>query len=427
MTGTAVAAQPRVLLSAYQCAPGQGSVSQIGWEWYSRLSRRAPTTLVTHIRNRKWLEAAGAPLHGSEVIYIDTEWFARRLYAFAKRIFPRSEHSVFLLSSLDFFVFDRQAARLLKPRAQEWDLIHVVTPVSPSAFSTLSSLGLPVVRGPLNGGLETPANFPEFMRDDKAWLYPVRELGRPLGRLLGRRRAPAVVLTANAATDRQLTRAERARSYRMQENAVDPRLFPLSEWPAAPTAHNPLRALFVGRLVPAKALPLLFAAMRGLPAERPVELTVIGDGPLRSDWEADARDLGTRVRFLGACGPDVISSALAQSHLLCLPSVRESGGAVLLEALCAGRPVLAVNHGGPAEIVTEKCGRLVPASGPEAVIAGLREALVDMFRNPEEWRRRGLNGRIDTIFKRHTWDKQIERALSVYGKVLAPCAAQWTA
>ena len=66
----------RILLSAYQCGPGMGSVSQIGWEWYSRMSRLASITLVTHVRNRECLEAAGAPLPGTEIIYIDTEWFA---------------------------------------------------------------------------------------------------------------------------------------------------------------------------------------------------------------------------------------------------------------------------------------------------------------------------------------------------------------
>ena len=101
----------RILLSAYQCAPGQGSVSQIGWEWYTRLSRQCDVTLVTHIRNRPAIKQAGGHFPGTEVIYIDTEWFAGRLYRLAQRLFPRSEHAVFLLSSLDFFVFDSSALR----------------------------------------------------------------------------------------------------------------------------------------------------------------------------------------------------------------------------------------------------------------------------------------------------------------------------
>ena len=105
---------PRVLLSAYQCGPGMGSVSQIGWEWYSRLSRRLPVTLVTHERNRATLTTAGVPFAGSEVHYIDTEWFAVPLYRNARRVFRKSEHSVFLVSSLDYFVYDREALERLR-------------------------------------------------------------------------------------------------------------------------------------------------------------------------------------------------------------------------------------------------------------------------------------------------------------------------
>ena len=62
-----------ILLVAYQCGPGMGSVSQIGWEWYARLSEGRAVTLVTHERNRAALEAAGAPLPGTDILYVNTE------------------------------------------------------------------------------------------------------------------------------------------------------------------------------------------------------------------------------------------------------------------------------------------------------------------------------------------------------------------
>ena len=126
-----------LVLVAYQCGPGMGSVSQLGWEWYTRLSRERPVTLVTHVRNRPALEAAGALRDGSKIHFIDTEWFAGPLYRAARRLFPRSEHSVFLLSSLDYFAFDIAAYRALRreQRAGRLDagLIHRVTPVTTAA------------------------------------------------------------------------------------------------------------------------------------------------------------------------------------------------------------------------------------------------------------------------------------------------------
>jgi hypothetical protein len=161
-------ARKPIILAAYQCGPGLGSVSQIGWEWYSRLAAQHEVTLVTHVRNRDALVAAGAPLPGSRVIYIDTEWFAGPLYRLSRRLFPYSEHNVFMLSSLDYFLFDFQAWRTLAAAirgGERWTLVHRVTPITLATPSWLGRLGLPVVLGPLNCGLGNPEGFGDCLSD----------------------------------------------------------------------------------------------------------------------------------------------------------------------------------------------------------------------------------------------------------------------
>lgn len=411
----------RILLSAYQCAPGAGSVSQIGWEWYSRLARKAHVTLATHVRNREILERARAPLPNTEVLYIDTEWLARPLYGTAKALFPNSEHSVFLISSLDFFAFDRALTRRLQARmksGESWDVVHVATPVSPSSVTTLCSLGLPVVRGPLNGGLRTPTQFPELMRADSSWLYPLRNITKPFRSAFASQVSGDVVLVANRATRESLTGAERAVARTMTEIAVDPEQYVPAPWPAPPSPDNPLRVLFVGRLIPAKAISLLLDAIKNLQGTHPIELTVIGDGPMRQAWEAQAQQLGGAVRFLGLQGTNEIVCQMHQAHVFCLPSVRESGGAVLLEAMSCARPVIGIAHGGPAEIITNGVGRLVEPESSGAVVQGLQDALVDVFRNPEEWRRRGEHGR-EAAIGRHSWDAHVSELLQIYEELTA--------
>jgi glycosyltransferase involved in cell wall biosynthesis len=415
----------RILLSAYQCAPGAGSVSQIGWEWYSRLATRMQVTLATHVRNRAMLEAAGAPLPNTSIIYIDTEWLARPLYRLSKQLFRNSEHSVFLLSSLDFFAFDaalvRQARQRMRQGAQ-WDLVHAVTPVSPSAFTRLGVLGLPLVRGPLNGGLRTPSQFPELMKADSAWLYSLRNLTRPLRALLGRRAAGSVVLAANDATRESLTRREREVARTMMEIAVDPAQFTATPWPSPPSRVNPLRLVFVGRLIPAKALSLLLDAISELRDQYPVHLTVIGDGPMRDQWQHQAVPLGDAVTFTGAQGASFVAAAIEQSHALCLPSVRESGGAVLLEAMSCGRPVIGIAHGGPGGIITPDIGSLVHPKNTRAVIDGLKDTFRDIFANPDAWSRRGRNGRT-TAENVHSWDARIHQFSALYDELVPAAAA----
>jgi glycosyltransferase involved in cell wall biosynthesis len=412
----------RLLLSAYQCGPGMGSVSQIGWEWYSRLAPRVPTTLVTHVRNREALAKAGAPLACSEVIFIDTERFAGPAYRLATKLFPSSQRGVFLISSLDFFVYDRCAVTLLHRRimtGETWDIVHAVTPVSPTAPTWLHRLGAPLILGPLNGGLGTPKTFPHIMQAEAARHTPAHNLGRLFDLIVGSTRNAAAILTANRTTRRHIPRRYRLRCIPMLENGVDLNVFSPTPWPAGPSKMHALKILFVGRLLSFKGVPLLLEALTRVRDEFPVQLTIVGEGPLGTSWkeETGARGLDDIVTFCGPLPPPEVAAQMRAAHVFCLPSVRESGGAVLLEAMAAARPVIAIAHGGPAEVVDDSVGRAIPPDGPEAVIEALARTLRDVVADPEAWRRRGEEGR-RRAEQRYAWDIKIDAILRLYGQVL---------
>ncbi|MDG4554667.1 MAG: glycosyltransferase family 4 protein [Candidatus Competibacter sp.] len=415
---------PRLLLSAYQCGPGMGSVSQIGWHWYSRLVRRLPVTLVTHVRNRPALEAAGAPLPGSEVIYIDTEWFAGPLYRLAARLFRQSQHAVFLVSSADFYMYDRATLKELRRRraaGADWDIVHAVTPVSPMAATRLHKLGRPVVLGPWNGGLGNPAHFPDIMRADAAWLYPVRKLGGLVDALAGSSRNAAAILTATQATMDGIVPRHRPRCVPMLENGVDLNVFSPGPWPEPPGPDRPLRLAFVGRLVPFKGITMLLEAMQRVAGEMAVDAVLVGGGPLEADLraEAAARGLAGRVRFVTEnLSAAAVAAEMRAAHLFCLPSVRESGGAVLLEAMACARPVTAVAFGGPAEIVDDAVGRTLPPTGREAVVGGLVEVFRDVVAQPGAWRARGEEG-LRRARERYGWEAKVDAAVELYRRLLA--------
>lgn len=412
-----------LLLVAYQCGPGMGSVSQIGWEWYSRLAQQYRVTLVTHVRNRQAMAAAGAPLGDSEVIYIDTEWFAGPLYRFAKRLFPRSEHSVFLVASLDYFVFDAAAWRLLRRRqklGERWEILHRVTPVTLAAPTWLGRLGIPTVIGPLNSGLKDPPGFAAIMRQESTWLVNLREFGRWFDGLIGSSRLATRLLVATQVTLAAVPPRHRARCQLMLENGVELDRFEPTPWPAAPGPQQPLEVLFVGRLIPVKALALLIDAIGQLSAAgQAVRLTVVGDGPLRAEWErhAQTRGLGERVHFVGNQTLSDVASFMQRCHVFCLPSVRESGGAVVLEAMASARPVIAIRFGGPAELVDDSVGALVEPIGPQQVTADLADLLQQVIRHPADWAARGQAGR-RRVEARYSWNAKVAAAGALYHAIL---------
>jgi glycosyltransferase involved in cell wall biosynthesis len=310
----------------------------------------------------------------------------------------------------------RQVKRRLRAASgRPWDLLHSATPVSPVATSVLHRCGLPTLLGPLNGGLKSPTTFPEFMKQDAAWLYPLRNLGRLMDALAGTTRHARRILVATEATLAWYPPRYRDKCVPVLENAVDLDLFKPTPWPVPPSATQPLSVLFVGRLVPFKAIPLLLRAMQQLQDRFAIQLTIIGDGPMRGPWTQEARELGLAdtVTFAGPKPLAVVHRFMADAHVFCLPSVRESGGAVLLEAMASARPVIAVDYGGPAEIVDDAVGRKVPATGNAAAIAGIRDALIDVVEHPHAWRQRGETGR-QRVETRYSWPAKIDAAVALY-------------
>lgn len=107
-------------------------------------------------------------------------------------------------------------------------------------------------------------------------------------------------------------------------------------------------------------------------------LWIAGDGPELSGLREQAMRLhiGTQVRFLGR--RDDKADLLAACDLLAMPSRREGLGVAALEAMAAGRPVLASRVGGLQDaVVDRRSGLLVTADDPAALAAALRELVCD--------------------------------------------------
>lgn len=145
----------------------------------------------------------------------------------------------------------------------------------------------------------------------------------------------------------------------------------------------------IGRLVPIKDHPTLFEAVRRTPG---AHLAVVGDGERRRELEELARTLGTadRVHFAGWWSD--VPAALADLDVVALSSRNEGTPVALVEALAAGRPVVATDVGGVRSVVRDGVsGILVPPDDPSRLAA----ALGTLVRDPELRSRMGAAGRAD--------------------------------
>lgn len=169
---------------------------------------------------------------------------------------------------------------------------------------------------------------------------------------------------------------------RVVPNVVDTSVFHVD-----PTkSRTPGQILFVGAIRHCKGVDVLFEALRDPSLADPhVRLLVAGE-PLYEgyrrevDWlkeRAVALGIAHRITWLGGRSPAEVAALMRQSSVVVLPSRAESFGAVLIEAMACGTPVVATRCGGPEEIVTPGTGRLVEPEVPRV----LANAIADVLDN----------------------------------------------
>jgi glycosyltransferase involved in cell wall biosynthesis len=99
------------------------------------------------------------------------------------------------------------------------------------------------------------------------------------------------------------------------------------------------------------------------------------------------------------------------------PSLRDGGGAVVVEALAAGKPVVCLDVGGPAVHVTNVCGIKVAPRSRDQAIREIAEALERLYVDKELRRRMGRAAR-DRAERFYLWDELGERLMGIYHETL---------
>lgn len=182
----------------------------------------------------------------------------------------------------------------------------------------------------------------------------------------------------------------------------------------------------VTRLIARKHVDRLVRAFARLAAERPdARLVVIGDGPERPALArlVQALGLGDRVELTGALDARAARERMARSHVMALPSVRESLGVVYLEAMSLGVPALGTVGEGIADHIEHGIGGiLVPPDDADALYAELRGLAADRDRA----RRIGEAGRRRFLAGRFTWHDNVAAHVALFDELLLGRATHTT-
>jgi glycosyltransferase involved in cell wall biosynthesis len=358
----------KVLMSAYACEPGKGSEPEVGWQWALQMARFHDVTVLTRENNRASIEAEIPRMNAPKpkFIYFDLD----PLFLNLKRAFGM--HRIY------YVLWQRAAKKIVAEqiRREKFDLLHHVTFATFRYTTAIWNHGVPCIWGPVGGVESIPAAL-------LPWRYPAAlfsEVVRNFDNLI--QTATLGVLRQRAKQSDLVLVSTRQMQEAFLELGVATKLMPTiglqtADFSAPPrVAHRePLRILYVGNLLPLKGLDLALEALKVSGVN--VRFTLIGSGPFRKKLDALVikLGLGERVEFRGRLPRDQTLAAYKNFDVCLFPSLHDTGGYAVIEAMCNAMPTICLAAGGPDTAIRDGGGISVPLGSRAQVVAGLAEAI----------------------------------------------------
>lgn len=414
---------PRVLLIAEAANPEWPSVPLVGWSHAHAIQSLCDAHLVTQVRNEPAIHRAG--LSTNLYTIINSEAIMRPLWQLSTLIRGDANKgwtTSTALQAIGYPFFESLVWKHFKNRlrAGEFDLVHRITPLSPTMPSPIArklrKIGVPFILGPLNGGVPWPSQFDSARRKEQEWLSYVRNGYKLLPGYQATRKYANAIICGSRATLEQMPIWCRNKCIYIPENAIDPARFPKPTPKPPPT---PLRVVFLGRLVPYKGADMLIEATAPLVHDGKVVVEIIGDGPEMARLRLLSTEKGIEhgVTFTGWIPHDQVHQRLSRAHVFGFPSIREFGGGAVLEAMACGVVPIVIDYAGPGELVTPTTGISIPIGSRSDIIRRYHEALLLVLSNQDvlESMRKAAATRVSRYF---TWDAKARQVLDVYRWVL---------
>jgi glycosyltransferase involved in cell wall biosynthesis len=414
----------RVLIACEHASARFGGEAALPLHYFRILNERGHAVwLVSHARSRDELTL----LFGDHerIHYIKDNPLHRLMWRLGGFLPDRLAH--FSVGLVSRWVTQIQQRRLVRELVRDHaiQVVHQPMPVSPKEPSMLFDLGVPVVIGPMNGGMNYPAAFAKQQNPIvSAFLKVGRMSSHWFNAMVPGKRRSAVLLVANERTRQALPAAPQSRVIEMVENGVNLSLWQASGASVEPHPMGPTRYLYMGRLVDWKAVDLLLLAFKQASQRSAMTLTIAGDGSERAWLHQMCKNLGILAQQEGQMGSvffagwqtqEQCATLLKNSSALVLPSLLECGGAVVLEAMAASRPVIATHWGGPADYLDESCGILVHPHSREQFISGLSEAMVKLSNSHPLRVQLGRAGNAKAV-REYDWQVKVDQMLDIYAQ-----------
>ena len=406
----------RILACAFACSPpgdsGLGGGEDIlGWNLVFQIAKRHKVWALTHPDNKAAIEQelSDNPNSNLNFCYVGLPTWLRPMIKIQGGI----QAYYFLWQIRSYF-----SAKNLH-RQLGFDLFHHITYANDWMASFIGALlPVPYVRGPGGGAHRTPRGFErEYPLGGCIW-EKIRSLGQWIFRhdpifMKGHHRASAILACNQEALDQASSKwPDKVKFFPV--NGITSSDLATAALPAS--KHSEFRVLTAGTLIRVKGFGLAIKAFKKFGATHPDAIfDIVGSGPELPRLKKIAKSLDPQgqIRFKPRMERGRLLAEMAASDVFLFPSLRDGGGAVVIEAMAAGTPVVCLNAGGPAVHTTAECGIKIDPDNPDNAVVHLAEALERLYQDPglKETLGQAARARAEEVYH---WDRLGERLMGIY-------------
>lgn len=396
------------LISAYSVNPYKGSEDSIGWNWVLQYEKNYKEgdriILLTKKFNEKDTRRGLKEfnIQHVELVIVDVpnalNWF-------------REKHSAF--HHMYYILWQHWAWLWVKHSGIRFDVIHHVTMNDYRIPSELyKAKGAKVIWGPMGGAQVTPrslkvyeknqlvASFREFVNKSCSWNPLYKKALRSYYK----------IYCINNETQKQISRIVGKDVPLMPELALRDEYKNL---PIRKRNNDILKIVFVGRLIGKKGIAFLVDALSLMPTDMDWELLIFGDGDDRVLIEKQIADsgIGKNVKLMGNRPLNQIAEAYQQADVFVLPSLRETSGNVLLEAMAYAVPIVAFDTSFCKELSNKQCGIFVKVNQSlDKIKKDFCDAIIKLAEDKTLREKFGRNGY--EYANRLTWEDKYKKIIS---------------
>jgi glycosyltransferase involved in cell wall biosynthesis len=306
----------------------------------------------------------------------------------------------------------------------DYDIVHAITPIMPRyPFKVVSVCQqTPFILGPVNGGIPFPPGFQETAKQEFAQFNFLRAVGRALipGYVETYKKADKVLAGSTYTLNllKKLFAIPDTRLELFYENGIAQE-FLMSVKPAKEEGAQ-INLLFVGRLVPYKCADVVIESIGKLDQaiQSKIRLTIVGDGSERNNLENRVKELNLAeiVSFAGWVNQSETLDYYRKADIFCFPSIREFGGAVVIEAMASGLPCIVANNGGIGEYVNEETGFKIEPISREYLTQELTSKIKMLVEDDKL--RESMSAKAIERAREFEWENKARKIAEIYEKML---------